>query len=51
MLRHLIPRFEVGYWSGGALTWSDDQQDDTRGFSIVIQWLGLLVEIGAGRVQ
>ncbi len=52
MIRHLIPRISAGRWSGGALT--DDGSptgDEVRGGIVAIQWLGLMVEIGAGRVR
>lgn len=52
MIRHLIPRVSAGRWSGGAL--SDDGSptgDEVRGIIVAIQWLGLMVEIGAGRVR
>lgn len=51
MLRHLTPRIDFGRWGGGALSWSGDQQDDVQGFCICIQWLGLMIEIGMGRVR
>ncbi|MDR6847146.1 hypothetical protein J2Y57_000331 [Sphingomonas sp. BE137] len=52
MMRHLIPLIEYGSWSGAAL--SDDgspQGDEVRGWSVCIQWLGLLIEIGIGAVR
>lgn len=52
MIRHLIPRINAGRWSGGALT--DDgtpQGDEVVGLIVAIQWLGFMVEIGAGRVR
>ena len=51
MIRHLIPRISVGNWSGAALT--DDgtpHGDDVRGAAFAFQWLGILIEIGLGRV-
>lgn len=53
MTRHLIPRIDIGRWGGGALTVDpvDGLQDDIAGACIVIQWLGLLIEIGIGRVR
>lgn len=52
MIRHLIPHIDCGRWGGAALTndgrWGGD---DVQGFCIVIQWLGLLIEIGGGRVR
>lgn len=52
MIRHLIPHIDCGRWGGAALT--DDgtmRGDDVQGFCLVIQWLGLLIEIGGGRVR
>ena len=52
MIRHLIPRVSAGRWSGGALT--DDGTptgDEVRGGIFAIQWLCLMVEIGAGRIR
>lgn len=48
MTRHLIPRIDIGGWGGGGLTIDpvDGMQDDIAGAAIVIQWLGLLIEIG-----
>lgn len=52
MIRHLIPRIDFGPWSGGALTFDDCQrEDEVKGGSIVIQWLGILIEIGIGAVR
>lgn len=75
ILRHLIPRFEAGGWTGAALTYrpgggaelppglaramakalgqptTTPVRDDVNGGIICIQWLGLMVEIGAGRVR
>lgn len=51
MMRHLIPRVDWGSWGGGALTGDGRDQDDVAGGCIVVQWLGILVEIGVGRVQ
>lgn len=52
MLRHLIPRVSAGSWGGSALT--DDgsfKGDEVRGFAFAFQWLGLMIEIGGGRVR
>jgi hypothetical protein len=59
MRRHLIPRFEWGGWSGDALTkipaherWHHEcQHDGIRGGILTIQWLGLMIEIAAGKVS
>lgn len=52
MIRHLIPRFDWGRWSGAALTNNGKPDgDEVQGGCIVIQWLGLLIEIGAGAVR
>lgn len=52
MIRHLIPHFDAGHWGGAALT--DDGSptgDDARGFCICGQWLGVIIELGIGRVR
>ncbi len=52
MMRHLILRMSAGRWSGGALT--DDGSptgDEVSGGIIAIQWFGLMIEIGVGRVR
>lgn len=52
MIRHLIPHIDFGPWSGGALTFDDCQKnDEVGGRHIVIQWLGILIEIGIGAVR
>lgn len=51
-LRHLVPRIDAGRWGGAALTRdARGHPDDVRGAVVCIQWLGLLIEIGAGRVR
>lgn len=48
----LIPRVEFGHWTGGAL--SDDGSphgDSVHGMIFAIQWFGLMIEIGTGRVS
>lgn len=52
MLRHLVPHVRAGRWGGSALT--DDGSfngDEVRGWALAIQWLGLMIEIGGGRVR
>lgn len=52
MIRHLIPRVSADRWCGGALT--DDGSptgDEVRGGILAIQWLGLMIEIGVGRIR
>ena len=56
MGRHHIPRFDGGRWSGSALTKDPAlprpcQHDEVNGFCFCIQWLGLMIEIGTGRVS
>lgn len=64
MWRHLIPRFEAGGWAGAALTsrpacpkhdvtppWRTTVRDDVEGGIFCIQWLGVMIEIGMGRVR
>jgi hypothetical protein len=51
MIRHLIPRFEWGGWCGDGPADRNNNRDATRGGCFCVQWLGLIVEIGAGRVQ
>jgi hypothetical protein len=59
MRRHLIPRVQWGGWSGDALTkipahqrWHPEcQHDGIRGGILTIQWLGLMIEIAAGKVS
>ncbi|NIJ34310.1 hypothetical protein [Sphingomonas oligoaromativorans] len=46
ILHHLIPRFERGRWGGPGV----DEADEFDGFHITIQWLGLIAEIGLGRI-
>ncbi len=50
--RHLRPRLEHGSWAGGALPDNGDPHgDEADGYCVVFQWLGLIIEIGAGRVR
>lgn len=52
MIRHLRPRIDAGRWGGAALTHNGKPDgDDVRGFVLCVQWLGLLIEIGGGRVR
>lgn len=52
MIRHLIPRASFGRWGGAALTCDGSPQgDEADGWCLCVQWLGLLIEIGAGRVE
>jgi hypothetical protein len=51
MIRHLIPRFSAGRWSGGTLTEPSSRTEQAEGFCLCIQWLGALIEIGIGRVS
>jgi hypothetical protein len=47
----LIPRFDFGRWGGATLTNPTGRNEQADGFCLCIQWLGLMVEIGAGRVS
>ena len=50
--RHLRPHIDTGPWGGGALT--DDGSpigDSVEGGCLCIQWLGMMIEIGVGRVK
>lgn len=52
MIRHLIPHIDFGPWGGGALTFDDCQrEDEVKCRCVVIQWLGILIEIGIGAVR
>ena len=55
MIRHLIPRIEFGTWAGSGLTLDPEDttscpHDDVAGHCLVIQWLGLIIEVAVGRV-
>ncbi|WP_170318396.1 hypothetical protein [Sphingomonas sp. PAMC 26621] len=52
MIRHMIPRLQVGRYSGSALT--DDfgpDGDEVRGFGFCCQWFGILIEVCVGGVR
>ena len=57
LVRHLIPRIQASRWSGAALTRDPDPalawepHDDADGYCVCVQWLGLIIEIAAGRVH
>lgn len=51
MRRHFKPRAEGGRWHGAALTRDSRGPDDVEGWVFCIQWFGILIEIGAGRVR
>jgi hypothetical protein len=59
MRRHLIPRFECGGWRGDGLTvipralrWHPEcRHDEVKGGILAIQWLGLMIEVGIGKVS
>ncbi len=57
MSRHAIPRAEAGPWAGSALTYDPRagtmprQLDEVRGRCVVVQWLGVMIEIGVGRIR
>ncbi len=51
MIRHLIPRVEAGPWGGGTLSDPSGRTEEAAGFCLCVQWLGILIEIGAGRVR
>ena len=50
-LRHLIPRASAARWSGSALPDDTHHHDMAEGFCLCLQWLGLIIEIGTGRVH
>lgn len=50
MIRHLIPRVSIGGWGGASLTEPEGRTEQADGYALCIQWLGVLIEIGAGRV-
>lgn len=49
-LRDLRPRVDAGGWGGATLTDPCGRDEQADGGCICIQWLGLLLEIGIGRV-
>ncbi|WP_157134534.1 hypothetical protein [Sphingomonas sp. PAMC 26605] len=52
MIRHLIPHIAIGGWIGAALTRDDcSREDEVEGRTLVIQWLGLMIEIGIGAIR
>jgi hypothetical protein len=59
MIRHLIPRAQWSGWCGDALTvlppeqrWHPEcRHDSVKGGTFCFQWLGLIIEIGAGRIH
>lgn len=51
MIRPLLPRIHWCSWSGATLTDPTTYTEDARGGCVVIQWLGLMIEIGAGRLH
>lgn len=42
-----LPRIDAGAWGGGDI----DGQNDCKGLCIVVQWLGIIIEIGIGKVR
>ena len=51
MIRRLFPYFSAGHWGGASLTDPVGRDEDVKGWHLTVQWLGILVEIGAGRVE
>lgn len=52
MIRHLIPRIEVGPWGGAAVTNDGSPTgDEARGRAVCFQWFGIMVEFGFGLVM
>jgi len=51
MIRHLLPRFDWSGWGGASLTDPSGRTEWIDGWCLCIQWLGLMIEIGAGRVS
>lgn len=43
----MIPRFSLARWGGA----SDDGKIGYEGWSLAIEWLGLIVEFNLGRAQ
>ncbi|MDX3885564.1 MAG: hypothetical protein QHC65_14175 [Sphingomonas sp.] len=50
MIRHLIPRIDASRWGGATLTDPPGRDEEAVGYCLCIQWLGLMIEIGLGRV-
>lgn len=50
MLRRFLPSFEVSLWGGATITDPASDREEVRGGCLCIQWLGLMIEIGIGRV-
>ena len=51
-IKHVVPRFECGRWGGAAITCDGSPQgDEVGGWCIAVQWLGLMIEIGFGRLE
>ena len=46
-MKHVLPRVSIGRWGGGDI----DGLNDCRGWSLVVQWLGVIVEVCGGRVH
>lgn len=53
MIRHLIPRFQLFGWCGAALSRDPDdgEYQEAQGVMLCVQWLGVMVEFGMGRVR
>lgn len=43
----MLPRFDLARWGGGDI----DGKNDCNGWSLVIQWRGLILELCLGRVS
>jgi len=47
----LLPRIDASGWGGATLTDPAARDEEARGHCFAIQWLGLIVEIGVGRIH
>lgn len=45
-MTRLLPRMDWGRWGGPTI----DGDEDCSGYFLVVEWLGVLIEIGCGRV-
>ena len=50
-MRRLFPYLSAGRWSGATLSAPTSRHEDVQGGCFCVQWLGFMIEIGAGRVK
>lgn len=50
-MNRLLPRFDYGRWGGATLTDPEGRDETANGRALCVQWLGILIEIGIGRVD